>query len=71
MQWGGNGTDLVSASQDGKLIVWNGQLNAKVTLPPRPLFFFEDDTDYIYSLVLIFSVASDSFAVVLGYDLCV
>ena len=30
MHWAGNGTDLVSASQDGKLIVWNGMTNMKV-----------------------------------------
>ena len=31
MQWG-SGTQLVSASQDGKLIVWNAELEAKVNL---------------------------------------
>jgi guanine nucleotide-binding protein G(I)/G(S)/G(T) subunit beta-1 len=34
MQWAGNGTDLVSASQDGKLIVWNALLNVKTQAIP-------------------------------------
>lgn len=29
MHWAGNGTDLVSASQDGKLIIWNGHTTHK------------------------------------------
>ena len=34
LEWAGNGTDLVSASQDGKLIVWNGMQNVKLQAIP-------------------------------------
>jgi len=34
LHWGGNGTDLVSASQDGKLIVWNAMQNMKLQAIP-------------------------------------
>ena len=34
LQWSGNGTDLVSASQDGKLIIWNGMQNVKLQAIP-------------------------------------
>ncbi|CAK4078668.1 unnamed protein product [Aphanomyces euteiches] len=34
MQWGGDSTSLVSASQDGKLIVWNAQTTNKVQAIP-------------------------------------
>ena len=34
MHWSGNGTDLVSASQDGKLIVWEAMQNVKTQAIP-------------------------------------
>lgn len=34
MQWAGNSIDLVSASQDGKLIVWNAKENIKLQAIP-------------------------------------
>ena len=34
MHWSGNGTDLVSASQDGKLIVWEAMANIKTQAIP-------------------------------------
>jgi guanine nucleotide-binding protein G(I)/G(S)/G(T) subunit beta-1 len=34
LHWGGNGTDLVSASQDGKLMLWNALKNAKLQAIP-------------------------------------
>ena len=34
MHWSGNGTDLVSASQDGKLIVWEAMQNVKAQAIP-------------------------------------
>ncbi|TDH74382.1 uncharacterized protein CCR75_005080 [Bremia lactucae] len=34
MQWGGVGSSLVSASQDGKLIVWNAQTTSKIRAIP-------------------------------------
>ncbi|CAI5733032.1 unnamed protein product [Peronospora destructor] len=34
MQWGGDSSSLVSASQDGKLIVWNAQTTSKVQAIP-------------------------------------
>jgi len=34
MHWAGNSKDLVSASQDGKLIVWDAGVNAKVQAIP-------------------------------------
>lgn len=34
MHWSGNGRDLVSASQDGKLIVWDAMQNVKIQAIP-------------------------------------
>ncbi|KAL7681826.1 putative guanine nucleotide-binding protein, beta subunit [Plasmopara halstedii] len=34
MQWGGDSSSLVSASQDGKLIVWNAQTTNKIQAIP-------------------------------------
>jgi guanine nucleotide-binding protein G(I)/G(S)/G(T) subunit beta-1 len=34
LQWAGNGTELVSASQDGKLIIWNAMQNVKMQAIP-------------------------------------
>ena len=34
MHWGGNNTDLVSASQDGKLMVWQAMANLKLQAIP-------------------------------------
>lgn len=34
MHWGGNSEQLVSASQDGKLIIWNGQTTNKIQAIP-------------------------------------
>lgn len=34
MHWSGNSKDLVSASQDGKLIVWDGMQNVKIQAIP-------------------------------------
>lgn len=34
MHWSGNGMDLVSASQDGKLIVWEAMQNVKTQAIP-------------------------------------
>lgn len=34
LHWSGNGSDLVSASQDGKLIIWNAMQNMKLQAIP-------------------------------------
>jgi guanine nucleotide-binding protein G(I)/G(S)/G(T) subunit beta-1 len=41
MHWSGNNTELVSASQDGKLIVWDASISKCPVIPYASIFSYD------------------------------